>query len=140
MADQKSIEMLAFSFASRTFAYRRLAQRLSRALLAFFSIMRKCLDRIDQSRSMRPIAANDANQLIKNMRATFECIKEACLKLTMNKCLFDATEIDFLGRTITTEGVKPHKERVTNHLEKTNFPKSKKAWQRYLGFHNYYRN
>ena len=32
MADQKSIEMLAFNFASRTFAYRRLAQGLSRAL------------------------------------------------------------------------------------------------------------
>ena len=32
MADQRSIEMLAFNFASRTFAYRRLAQGLSRSL------------------------------------------------------------------------------------------------------------
>ena len=31
MADQRSIGMLAFNFASRTFAYRRLAQGLSRA-------------------------------------------------------------------------------------------------------------
>ena len=35
MAGQRSIEMLAFNFASRTFAYRRLAQGLSRALSAF---------------------------------------------------------------------------------------------------------
>ena len=35
MADQRSIEMLAFNFASHTFAYRRLAQSLSRALSAF---------------------------------------------------------------------------------------------------------
>ena len=34
MADQWSIEMLAFNFASRTFAYRRLAQGISRALSA----------------------------------------------------------------------------------------------------------
>ena len=34
MADQRSIEMLAFNFASRTFAYSRLAQGLSRALSA----------------------------------------------------------------------------------------------------------
>ena len=50
-----------------------------------------------------------------------------------------ATEIDFLGRTITPEGVKPQKKRITNFLEKTKFPKSKKALQRYLGFLNYYR-
>ena len=37
MADQRSIEMLAFNFASRTFAHRRLAQGLSRALSAFSS-------------------------------------------------------------------------------------------------------
>ena len=40
MADQRSVELLAFSFASRTFAYRRLAQGLSRALSAFSSFMR----------------------------------------------------------------------------------------------------
>ena len=38
MADQRSIEMLAFNFASRTFAYRRLAQGLSRSLSAFSSL------------------------------------------------------------------------------------------------------
>ena len=35
MADQRSIEMLAFNFASRTFAYKRLAQGLSKALSTF---------------------------------------------------------------------------------------------------------
>ena len=59
----------------------------------------------------------------------------------MHKCHFGETEIDFLGRTLTPEGVKPQKERITNFLEKkTKFTKSKKALQRYLGFLNYYRN
>ena len=40
MADYQSIQMLAFNFASRTFAYRRLAQGLSRSLSAFSSFMR----------------------------------------------------------------------------------------------------
>ena len=35
MADQQSIELLAFNFASRTLAYPRLAQGLSRFLSAF---------------------------------------------------------------------------------------------------------
>ena len=146
MADQRSIEMLAFNFASRTFAYRRLAQGLSRSLSAFSSFMREYLDKVIKADQCAQyvddigIAANDADHLLKNLRATFECIRKAGLKLTMHKCHFGATEIDFLGRTITPEGVKPQKERITTFLEKTKFPKSKKALQRYLGFLNYYRN
>ena len=87
MADQRSIEMLAFNFASRTFAHRRLAQRLSRALSAFFSFMREYLDRVIKAEQCAQyvddigIAANDAEHLIKNLRATFECIREAELKI-----------------------------------------------------------
>ena len=146
MADQRSIEMLAFNFASRTIAYRRLAQGLRRALSAFSSFMREYLDRVIKADQCAQyvddigIAANDAEHLIKNLRATFECIRESGLKLTMHKCHFGAIEIDFLGRTITPESVKPQKESITNFLEKTKFPKSKKASQRNLGFLNYYRN
>ena len=146
LADQKSIEMLAFNFASRTFGYRKLAQGLSRALSAFSSFMREHLDRVIKADQCAQnvddigVAGPDANQLIVNLGATFQCIREAGLKLSMQKCHLDATEIDFLGRTITPEGVKPQKERITNFLEKTKFPKSKKALQRYLGFLNYYRN
>ena len=86
------------------------------------------------------VAAIDAEHLITNLRATFDCIREAGLKVTMHKCHFGAKEINFLGRTITPAGVKPQKEQIVNFLEKTKFPKSKKALQRYLGFLNYYRN
>ena len=53
------------------------------------------------------IAAKNADHLIANLRATVSCIQEAGLKLTKHKCHFGATEIDFLGRTITPQGVKP---------------------------------
>ena len=44
MADQRSVEMLAFNLASRTFASKRFAQGLSRSLSAFSSSMREYLD------------------------------------------------------------------------------------------------
>ena len=138
--------MLAFNFACRTFAYRRLAQGLSRALSVFSSFMREYLDKVIKADQCAQyvddicIAANDAEQLINNLRAIFQCIQKSGLKLTMHKCHFGATEIDFLGRTIFPAGVKPQRPRVQNFLENTNLPKSKKALQRYLGFLNYYRN
>ena len=146
MADQRSIEMLAFNFASRTFVYRRLAQGVSRALSAFSSFMREYLDKVIKTDQCAQyvndigIAANDADDLIATLRATFKCIQEAGLKLTMHKSHFGATEIDILGRTITSQGVNPLWQNVQNFLEKTKFPKSKKALHRYLGFLNYYRN
>ena len=102
MADQRSIEMLAFNFASCTFALRRLAQGLSRALSAFSSFMREYLDKVIKADECAQyvddigIGANDADHLIANQRATFKCIQEAGLKLTMHKCHFGATETDFL--------------------------------------------
>ena len=109
MADHRSSEMLAFIFASRTFAYQSLAEGFTRALSAFSSIMREYLDKVlkaDQCAQYVDdigIAANDADHHIANLRATFNCIQEAGLKLTLHKCHFDATEIDFLAEPL------PHK-------------------------------
>ena len=69
MADQRSLELLAFIFASRIFAYRRLAQGLSRAFSAFSSFIREYLYKViktDQNAQYTDdigIAANDAEQL-----------------------------------------------------------------------------
>ena len=80
MADQRSVEMLAFNFASRTFAHKRLAQGLSRSLSAFLSFMREYLDPVvtaDQCAQYVDdigIAANNATDLTRNIRAVFLCI------------------------------------------------------------------
>ena len=145
MADQQSIELLAFNFATRAFAYRRLAQGLSRSLSAFSSFIREYLDPVIKADQCAQyvddigIAVNTPEQLIKNLRAVFQCLRKASLKLSMAKCLFGVQEIDFLGRTITTKGVAPQKQKIAKFLEKVKFPRSKKALQRYIGFLNYYR-
>ena len=146
MADQRSVELLAFNFASRTFAYRRLAQGLSRALSAFSSFMREYLDAVIKADQCAQyvddigIAANTTEQLIKNIRAVFKCIREAGLKLTIEKCHFGVTQVEFLGRTTTPDGIAPQAQKVKNFLSKVRFPKSKKQVQKYIGFVNYYRN
>ena len=94
IAHQQSIELLAFSFASRTFAYRELAQGVSRSLSAFSSFIREYLDPVIKADQCAQyvddigIAANTPEQLIKNQRAIFQCLRKAGLKLSMAKCHF----------------------------------------------------
>ena len=146
MADQRSVEMLAFNFASRTFAYKRLAQGLSRSVSAFSSFMREYLDPVVKADQCAQyvddigIAANNATDLTRNIRAVFKCIRQAGLKLTIEKGHFGVRQVEFLGRTISPEGISPQARKIQNFLAKLRFPKSKKALQRYLGFVNYYRN
>ena len=134
MADQRSIEMLAFNFASRTFAYRRLAQGLSRSLSAFSSFMREYLDKVIKADQCAQyvddigIAANDADHLLANLRATFKCIQEAVLKLTMHKCHFGAKEIDFLGRTITPQSDKPRNRMYKTFWKRPNSRRRKRLY------------
>ena len=146
MADQQSTELLAFNFASRTFAYRRLAQGLSRSLSAFSSFIREYLDPVIKADQRAQyvddigIAANTPEQLVKNLQAVFHCLRKAGRKLSMANCHFGVQEVDFLGRTITTNGVAPQKQKIAKFLEKVKIPRSKKALQRYIGFLKYYRN
>ena len=146
MADQRSVEMLAFNFASRTFAYKRLAQGLSRSVSAFSSFMREYLDPVVKADQCAQyvddigIAANNATDLTQNIGAVFKCIRQAGLKLTIEKCHFGVRQVEFLGRTISPEGISPQARKIQNFLAKLRFPKSKKTLQRYLGFVNYHRN
>ena len=92
MADQQSIELLAFNFASRTFAYRGLAQGLSRSLSSFSSFIREYLDPVIKAYRCAQyvddigIAANTPEQLIKKLRAVFQC----CGKLALNSAWLNA--------------------------------------------------
>ena len=139
MADQRSIEMLAFNFASRTFAYRRLAQGLCRSLSAFSCFMREYLDKVIKADQCAQyvddigIAANDADHLITNLRATFKCIQEAGLKLTMHKCHFGAKEIDFLGRTITPTRRQTPETECAKLYRKNQIPEVEKGFATLLG-------
>ena len=106
MVDQRSVEMLAFNFAG-TLAYKRLAQGLRRSLSAFSSFMCEYFDPVvkaDQCAQYLDdigIAANNATDLTRNLRAVFKCIRQAGLKLANEKCHFGVRQVEFLGRTIS---------------------------------------
>ena len=143
MADQRSMEMLAYIFASRTFAFKKFAQVLSISVTAFSGFMRGYLDPVVKADQCTQyvgdigIAANNATDLTRNIRAVFKCIRRAGLKLTGEKSHFGDRQVEFLGRTISPDGISPQARKLQNFLDKLRFPNSKKALQRYLVFVNY---
>ena len=146
LADQRSVEILAFNFATTTFAYKRLAQSLSRPVSVFSIFLREYLDPVVKADQCAQyvddigIAANNATDFTRKIRAVFKCVRQAEWKLTNEKYHFGVRQVEFLGRTISPEGISPQARKIQNFLGKLRFPKMKKALLRYLGFVNYYRN
>ena len=142
MADYQSVQMLAFNCASRTFAYRRPAQGLSRSLSAFSSFMREYLDRAIKADQCAQnvdeigISANDTKQLCTVIKTVLECIRNAGQKLSMSKCHFGVKQVDFLGTHNYTRRSWPSSRQSERLSLKTPISKSKKALQRYIGFSN----
>ena len=145
MADEQSIQLLAFNFGSRTFAYLRLAQGLNRSLSAFNSTIREYLDALVEADKCAQyvddigVAAHNVYELAANIEAVFQQIQKAGLKLSMSKCAFGHPKIEFLGRSITTKGIAPLADRIDDFLKKLKLPTSVKSLQRYIGFVQFYR-
>ena len=105
MADYKSIQMLLFNFASRIFAYKRLAQGLSRSFSTFSSFVRDYVDPVIKAHQCAQyvddieIAVNEATKLTVNIREVCKCMTNAGLKLAMSKCHFGVKQVDSLGRS-----------------------------------------
>ena len=127
MADEQSVQLLAFNFGSRTFAYLRLAQGLNRSLSAFNSTVRKYVDAFVKADKCAQyvddigIAAHNVEELLSNIEAVFQQIQKAGLKLPMSKCPIGHQQIDFLGKGITSKGVAPIEDKIDK------FPKTMKT-------------
>ena len=73
------------------------------------------------------VATTDTKQLCAKFRTVFECIRNAGLNLTMSKCLFGVKQVDFLGRTITPEGVAPQADKVKDFFVRTEIPQIQRS-------------
>ena len=146
MADELSVQLLAFNFGSRTWAFKRLAQGLSRSPTIFSSCIRHNLERCIETDKFYSFfddigaGANSGEELIKNLREIFKCVRNAGLRLSMEKCQFGVKTIDFLGHTINQQGSTPNKEKVNNFLKKLKMPKTLKQIRRLIGFVQFFKS
>ena len=146
MADMESIQLLAFNFESRTYAFQRLAQGLSRSVSSFSSFMRKYLDPwIAADKCFQYVddvgsAALSVKGLVSNLREIFKCIDKSGLRLTIKKCEFGLEKNSFLGNSITSQGITPNVVKVEKFLETLKMPpKNVKQVKRLIGFLQFFR-
>ena len=57
----------------------------------------------------------------------------------LSKCAFAMNQVDFLGYTLSTDGVQPQK-RLTEAIRNFQRPSTKKEVKRFLGMASYYRD
>ena len=94
----------------------------------------QCAQKVDDK-----FAATNPTDCTRNIRAVFDCISEAGLKLTVEKCHFRVRQLEYLSRAVLLEKVSPQNHKIQNSLNKSRFsPKSENALQCYLGSVNYY--
>jgi len=78
------------------------------------------------------------SQHLKDLQETLTILSAAGLKLNLDKCTFAATTINFLGFTITPEGVLPNKEKVMA-ISQMKPPRNIKEVRRFLGCTGFFR-
>ena len=138
MADDLSVQILAFNFASRKFAYNCLAQSLNKSVKGLISFVKHCLEPC--------LAANVCTQIMDDiaagvhkfdeipaLRKIFDCLRESGLKLSTHKCDFGTTKIDYLGSTITPKRISPESAKLEKFLGQTRMPKTVKQVKRSIG-------
>ena len=145
MADDLSVQLLAFIFASRTFAYNCLAQGLNKSVTGFSSFVKhldKCLAANVCTQFMDDIAmgVNNFDEMIPALTKIFDCLRASGLKLSAHKCEFGTTKIHYLGSTITPKGISPEADKINKFLEKIRMPETVKQVKRLIGFVQFFRS
>ena len=76
---------------------------------------------------------------LQTLDALFRKLAQAGLSIALGKCKFGASEVDYLGYTISSQGLTPLKRKV-EALEKFPKPNKQKELLAFLGALNYYRS
>ena len=136
----------AFACELGLFDWRRMPFGLCNASATFQRAIARALQKIVNRKGSMVMAYIDdiviATETVEDhmarLREVFECLREAGFKMRVAKCDFMKSEIKYLGRVVSAEGVKPDPKAVAK-LRDWEIPRNKTEMQSFLGFANYYR-
>ncbi|CAK8686304.1 unnamed protein product [Clavelina lepadiformis] len=141
IADQ-DIPKTAFTTSSGTYQYVRLPMGLCNSSQTF----QRCIDNV--LRGLSDYTFNYIDDVIvfsstpeehkKHLETVLQRFQEHNIIVNKRKCVFNATEVKFLGFTVNKDGASPIKSKV-DAVEKYPLPVTIKELRRFLGMVNFYR-
>ena len=81
------------------------------------------------------IATETVEDHMVRVREVLDCLREAGFKMRVAKCNFMMSEIKYLGRVVSAEGIKPGPKTVSK-LRDWEGPRQKTELQSFVGFAN----
>ena len=137
----------AFACELGLFEWRRMPFGMCNASATFQRAIARALQRIVNREGSMVMAYIDdiviATETIEDhmdrLREVFQCLREAGFKMRVSKCDFMKSEIKYLGRVVSADGIQPDPKAVTK-LRGWDIPRTKTELQSFLGFANYYRD
>lgn len=84
------------------------------------------------------IFSTSIQEHIDSIDKIFKKLREANLKIQVDKCKFFSKETEYLGHVLTNEGIKPNNKKI-EIIKNLNIPKTKKEIKSFIGLTGYYR-
>lgn len=84
------------------------------------------------------IFSSSLQEHMRNLSQVLKRLKDARLKIQLDKCEFFRKETQFLGHTVSEDGVRPNSDKIES-IRKWSVPKNEKEVRQFLGTLGYYR-
>ena len=120
MADDLSVQLLTFNFASQTNAYNCSTQGLNKSVMGFRPFVKHYLDpclaanNCTQFMDDNAAGVNNFDEMIPALRTSFDCSTESSLKLSAHNCEFGTTRVVEILRI----DIHPKVQKMRNFWEK----------------------
>lgn len=143
LVDEKDRSKTAFSTPQGHYEYVRMPFGLKNAPATFQRMMNHvlrdflniiCVVYLDDIL----IFSTSLQEHIDAINKIFDRLRKFNLKIQIDKCNFFARQTDYLGHTLTNEGIKPNQNKI-EVIKNLHIPKTRKAIKSFLGTTGYYR-
>jgi hypothetical protein len=139
---RKSRHATAFCLPFGKFQYKRLPMGISTAPDEYQACMEKIFGDLPfvvvYLDDILVFSASEHDHL-EHLRIVFKRMQQYGITLNGKKCHILRPEVDYLGYTLTADGVKPQAKKI-QAIEQIAIPRNRKELRRFLGMINYYRD
>lgn len=138
-----SVEKTAFNVNNGHYEFLRMPFGLKNAPSTFQRVMDEVLKDLQNKICMVYmddiiIFSTGLQEHIQNLKLVFSKLREARLKIQIDKCEFLRKEVEFLGHVVTPDGIRPNPKKI-DAIQNFPIPRTQKQIKSFLGLLGYYR-